>query len=278
MLGVNPCWPGWRQASCTPVASALAMFRMGSYPSLLAETVSWSDDDVMQISGINARLQAFYSSIWIDLVKDLAGHPSLSSPLFINVPPTYAACQHRLLIVGQQTNGWQGSLSKQIQTAPNTILNPVGELLGAYSWFERGKSYRSTPFWRYAHKMQCLLNPGADRFGFLWSNLLKVDEGQKRPSRAVEDVILGYRMLQTEIKETSPTVVLFFTGPEYDDVLRRTFPDVVITVVPNQKPRLLAKVHHPELPVHSYRTYHPGYLVRARKRQVLDDLASLIKA
>jgi hypothetical protein len=231
----------------------------------------------MEISGVNERLISFYRSIWGDLVRDLAGHGALSSPLLVEVPPTYMQGAHRLLVVGQQTNGWRGHLWKRVQAAPGEVADPVAELLGKYRGFERGRHDRSPPFWRCAHQIQQLLNPGADPFGFLWSNLLKVDQGQNRPSHAVEDAILRHRMLPREIELAAPSVVVFFTGPEYDEVLRKTFPGAALEPVPHEKPRLLARVRHETLPQHSYRTYHPGYLIRARKRHILPTMADLIQ-
>lgn len=225
----------------------------------------------MELSRINERLVSFYRSIWKDLVRDLAGHTALSSPLLVEVPTTYTQGAHRLLIVGQQTNGWR------VQAAPGEVADPISGLLGRYRDFERGRQYRPTPFWRFAHQMQQLLNPQADPFGFLWSNLLKVDQGQNRPSRAVEDAILRHRMLPREVELAAPSVVIFFTGPKYDEVLRKTFPGAALEPVPHENPRLLARVRHEALPQHSYRTYHPGYLVRAGKRHVLKTLADLIQ-
>lgn len=227
------------------------------------------ENDVMEISGVNERLLWFYRSIWGDLVQDLAGHGALSSPLLVELPPAYTQGPHRLMVVGQETNGWRGHLWKGVQGEPGKVADLVAELLGTYRGFERGRHYRSSPFWRCAHQIQGLLNPGVDLYGFLWSNLLKVDQGQDRPSRVVEDSILRHRMLPKEVELAAPSVVVFFTGPEYDEVLRKTFPGAVLEQVPHEKPRLLARVRHEALPQHSYRTYHPGYLVRARKRHVL---------
>lgn len=231
----------------------------------------------MEISEVNERLSSFYRSIWGDLVRDLAGHGALSCPLLVEVPLTYTQGAHRLLVVGQETNGWRGPLGKRVQAAPGEIADPIAELLSAYRGFERGRYYRSTPFWRCAHQIQRLLNLGSDPYGFLWSNLLKVDQGYDRPSRAVEDAILHHRLLPKEVELAAPSVVVFFTGPEYDEVLRKTFPGAALEPVPHEKPRLLARVRHKALPQHSYRTYHPGYLVRARKRHVVPAMANLIQ-
>lgn len=246
--------------------------------SCLFSAVPPGENDVMELSEINQRLVSFYRSIWGALVQDLAGYGALSSPLLIEVPPPYTQGAHRLLVVGQETYGWRNGLWKRIQAAAGEVADPVAELLGTYWGFERGRHYRPSPFWRCAHQMQRLLNPGVDPFGFLWSNLLKVDQDHDRPSRAVEDAILRQRMLPKEVELAAPSVVIFFTGPDYDGVLQKIFPDAALEPVPHERPRLLARVRHEALPLHSYRTYHPGYLVRARKRHILQTVADLIRA
>jgi hypothetical protein len=80
----------------------------------------------------------------------------------VEVPPTCTQGAHRLMVVGQKTNGWRRHLWTRVQAAPGEVTDSVAELLAKCRGFERGRHYRSIPFWRCAHQMQRLLNPGAD--------------------------------------------------------------------------------------------------------------------
>ena len=94
------------------------MSRDAAGRSCLFSAVPPGENDVMEISELNQRLVSFYRSIWGDLVRDLAGHGALSSPLLVEVPPAYTHGAHRLLVVGQEIaavggEGWCG-LSRAI--------------------------------------------------------------------------------------------------------------------------------------------------------------------
>jgi hypothetical protein len=70
--------------------------------------------------------------------------------------------------------------------------------------------------------------------------------------------------LTAEIRILNPTHVVFFTGPNYDTVLRDEFPGLELRAVDGRPDREFAKAIHPTLPGYAVRTYHPGYLRRTR--------------
>jgi hypothetical protein len=66
-------------------------------------------------------------------------------------------------------------------------------------------------------------------------------------------------LLRTEIEILQPTSVIFFTGPDYDHILEHYYSDIKYEAI-LLPTRSFAKLHHPQLPVKSYRTYHPRAL------------------
>jgi hypothetical protein len=85
--------------------------------------------------------------------------------------------------------------------------------------------------------------------------------------------------LREEITILDPTSVVFFTGPLYDEVLRDEFPGVEFTAYDDRPSRQFACVTHAHLPVRSFRTYHPGYLVRSRQRRAwINEIAAMVTA
>ncbi|WP_415803579.1 hypothetical protein, partial [Marinicrinis lubricantis] len=79
-------------------------------------------------------------------------------------------------------------------------------------------------------------------------------------------LLLDFLIVQQAL--LSPDVVLFFTGPYYDDRLQRTFAGSVLDSVNGMPLNLLCRVIHDKLPYHSYRTYHSGYSLRGNKAKV----------
>lgn len=215
----------------------------------------------MEVDEINARLRAFYESIWPRLVTKLSGYMDLSCPLLLHASRPYAEANRRLLVVGQQTHGWRGDLMKQATPSPDPR---IGELLAKYKSMMYKE--RQSPFWRVARELHSRLSPGAPADAFLWSNLLKVDQKQKRPHSDVSSIILGYQLLPEEVKIIKPHIVVFFTGRHYDGILQGTFVGAELKQVGNHEVRLLCRVQHAALPYHTYRTYHPKYLVITHQR------------
>jgi len=212
----------------------------------------------MTSESINKRLLEFYMGVSPQLENILEPYEDCSSPHLIFVPDGYAAVTARLMIVGQQTNGWENGIFSSDPSGVEAVMR-------LYADFNLGKKWKRSPFWQAAHKLFRLLNPDGPERSFLWSNLVKVDQNGHRPNADLEEKVCALRILHEEISITKPDVVVFFTGPEYDQRLKKTFPSV--RYVPDS--RLLAKLKHPEFPALSFRTYHPNYLRRSHKWFVL---------
>jgi hypothetical protein len=178
--------------------------------------------------------------------------------------PGYSEATVRLLVVGQQTNGW--GFSSQPEG------HPVDKLMQTYEDFALGRNWMNTPFWQAAHQVHRMVNPGAPRTGFLWSNLIKVDQGKERPSREVEEKISSLNLLPTEVKVVAPDAVVFFTGPRYADRLENTFEGVERKEVSNH----VFQLHHELLPGRSFQTYHPNYLRLSSNWDIIDQMARRI--
>ena len=180
--------------------------------------------------------------------------------MLIDVPDAYRDTTVKLMVVGQQTNGW-GHPDDGIEG-----------LLAEYRSFGLGKTYVSSPFWHAAHEIYGSLNPDGPPRGFLWSNLIKVDVAQERPSPAIEELISSVGLLQHEVAITQPDVVVFFTGPWYDERLRATFPGVEYERVND----FVNRLSHDALPERTFRSYHPGYLRRSGNWPVIEELKELL--
>ena len=227
---------------------------------------------------MNNRLAELYAGCWTVLGDlfvpdyDPIAFSGLSDPLFLHVFEDYAAAHKRLLIVGQQTHGW-GRQLKRDHFVPDRNAS-VERLVSRYRKFDRGKKYRPTPFWKAAEYISKRLN-GEPGHGLLWSNLLRVDQGKKRPNRKVESWLAKTDyVLREEVAILEPSVVVFFTGPNYDSLVRRIFDGVRFDSVAGKGKRFISRLEHTLLPHHSYRVYHPAYLRRSKQWSLLDTLAN----
>src|SRR4029077_21001939 len=206
---------------------------------------------------MNQGLRSVYEDAWSRGLGQLPSGLGLSNPHFLSVPEAYPRVRRRLMVVGQQTHWWpRGGGYRQ-----GLGHDPVEAIMNLYHDFDLAREYWSTHFWRANHYLYRKLNPGGPRNGFIWSNLVKIDQKQKRPSGSIEEIISAMGLLQAEISICVPDVVVFFTGPRYEELLQRTFPEIRIESLGTETTQV-ARLVHTSLPRASYRTYHPGYLSR----------------
>jgi hypothetical protein len=66
-------------------------------------------------------------------------------------------------------------------------------------------------------------------------------------------------ILITELKIAEPEVCLFVTGPDYDRIIEQYYPGIEFQPI-HAPVREFAQLVHRDLPVKSYRCYHPKYL------------------
>jgi hypothetical protein len=70
-----------------------------------------------------------------------------------------------------------------------------------------------------------------------------------------------FPVIPEEIRIIKPNVIVFLTGPNYDNVIGDNFGKVSYSDVPSFTQQRLAKVSIPDVDF-AFRTYHPGYLWR----------------
>jgi hypothetical protein len=220
---------------------------------------------------MNEALLETYRQYWPGLLEILnrphIRESRVSCPLLLAVPPDYAQSRCRLMVIGQQTRGW---------AAPRG--NTIESLQENYTRFHLGEHLLRTPFWQACHKLACLLNGDGPRYDFLWSNLVRVDQDGQRPDVIIEDEIgRAFPVLPREIEVTRPDTIIFFTGPLYDTRLMNTFPELEMVKIPGYRLTALARLVHPGLPHHAYRTHDPSYLRRAA-RPTLDSIIATLGA
>lgn len=212
-----------------------------------------------------------------------AFHPAV----LVQQPGEWIKATHRIAYIGQETLGWCWIKDdreypyytwnyEDIETLRNFIEydRSVEALMYGYRQFDfsshQPRNFNS-PFWRYFRRLKDALasNSGAatsaissnvircaanSESGFtLWS-IPETDRGK----------YLQWQkgLLQAELAELRPTLIVFVTGPNYDDYLKSEFDLITFESVRHFEPRVLSKLASPLLAAPAYRTYHPGYLNR----------------
>lgn len=215
---------------------------------------------------------------------------ALYPPLIMVEPQEWKTQERKVLIVGQETQEWSyisdAGERAEIDFLKDALgdLNSVDRLAKRYVHFDLGDEYPSlarTPFWR-AHRQIANTLCHGDKYAVLWTNISPVSIWRERGSFSMvwnlsekeRKSISTWQQgrLLGEILELKPDVVVFFTGPNYDEYLEREFLGVQFENFWRDEIRTIAKLTHSFLPSKSFRTYHPAFLSRSRQWEIVDTL------
>lgn len=203
------------------------------------------------ICSMTEKLKALYSKFQNDFnrleseFKDLA----IYGPFLMSPKKEYLDAKRKLLIVGQETNGWGKSTN-------------IGTQMDAYENFELGRNYNS-PFWSITRKIENTI--GIEKCSCAWTNINKYDENQGKPKgKFLSEIQHVNSMLTSEMEILKPDVCIFFVGPSYHHKIKEMFNGVKFESVEGWTRNALSKLVHTSLPSETYVTYHPKYL-RIRK-------------
>lgn len=232
-------------------------------------------------SGINSSLFNLYNSVQPEILKIYELKSHLDGPHLMKCwDEEYINSKVKLLIVGQESTGW---VFRDYQKERNNI-DLISDCLGTYDMNFKNVPKSSYPL----AKTMIALNSALGNLynniapNFLYTNVSKYcNINAPFPLSYSDhcDVVQNLNLLPKEINITKPDVIIFFSGPNYDDKIQIQFKsEIKFEKVFNDIPvRELAMLVHPELPTHTYRTYHPGALQRQKKRHYVDRIINLIR-
>ncbi len=203
------------------------------------------------------QLSSLYTSRIEDFSSVKNAHPDakLNGPFLTSPNEAYSRQTLPALFVGQQTLSWGENTGEQVD---------VEKLMIECEEFGLGKGYYSSPFWNVMRKIERAL--GNEDYSSAWTNLNKFAQNGKKPKGRVADSISTLDdVLRDELRILQPKVCVFFTSWHYDDRLQKLFDGVKFEPVNSTDSYKLARLDHPSLPKHTYRTYHPNYLRFSRR-------------
>lgn len=195
------------------------------------------------------------------------------------VPENYENAEHKILIVGRETRGWQLDKDNAIESYTDDIIQKSMDK--SKDWVKHNltgdskKGTKGTTFFNFVRKVsnKCGAN------GILWANTFAVDYKKSIPSqdKLFQDIKnLSKELLQAQIDILKPDYILFIGGTSSVSARREYFPNLKgdsksfdgIAI------RYLERFTFDgqESPI-CYRTYHPAY----RGKNAQKGLEKLIK-
>jgi hypothetical protein len=222
-------------------------------------------------------LNSFYETLrsrTVDPADDL--YDRLRGPDLIWVSPAYVKATPRIVLIGQQQDGWSYSYREFMINW--TIERAVAE----YRDFNFGERYNASPFWQFYNRLRRgVYGDESERGVIAWVNLVKfvTVERDSVIGTRFEDRALTLQdgIFAKEINILRPDVCIFATGPSYNRIIQRYFPGALFEDS-GLGTRVLAIVKHELLPKRSFRTYHPKALrLKKHWEAVLEQLRDFIK-
>ena len=233
---------------------------------------------------MNEQLKSLYEAYFLQL-KEREFPEKTSAPLFMSVFDKYHTSKQKILIVGQETNGWREM---------NFIKYSVNSLTKDYQIFSLGQNrnfggyegkkkrdYLTSYFWNFSRSFFSKINE-VDRGekGFLWTNISKFDINTTTPNKEYY-YLESFELLRKEVKIINPDIVLFMTGDKYseeiENLLNLKFETIFTVESGKTSIERVNRIKDEDFPKHTYRINHPRYLCSIRSyKTILDKLIELI--
>ena len=215
-------------------------------------------------SEVNQKLLKLFESKWgiVEKVCNAVNDEELWTVLHLAcVPPNYEKMKYKILIVGQENDGWG------IEDNARLSMFATLDFLDSKDYNDR------RPFFSFPYKFCKSINNLEDiqdskKTYFTWANLREFsfnEEPKTSLGKEAQSIIDNeFNILEEEIKIINPDIVLFLTGHKYDCHIEKQLKGVEFKTVENYDKKQFARVEHEALPKNSFRIYHPLYL-RYRK-------------
>jgi len=180
-------------------------------------------------------------------------------PLFIKTNESYEKADKKIMIFGQETNRWGGIYGTGIT---------VEEILDKYENFFNTKccySYAGQ-FWNgVKHFINSYKKKNSDiSVDYLWNNIVKMGIDNKGfPYAFYENIVKPNlnQLINKEIEILKPDNIIFFTGPNYDEIIDDVFNKPDRIEIQGYTKRELCEIKITNVKK-AIRTYHPNYLYR----------------
>ena len=174
-----------------------------------------------QEKNYNADLKKLYNDYWKGLKEIKKNDCRFSEPWLMKLIPEYGK-KPRLFVIGQEALNCCGG-------------SDVDKLMNEYFRFRKeevGKSYHP-PFWRAIRYLENRLDLNVEDCSAV-SNLIRLDPFAQDPKKEKTDQFGIYEqtpeliniskiMLQKEIEICNPNLIIFFTGPYYEQFMPEIF-------------------------------------------------------
>ncbi len=206
-------------------------------------------------------LKEVYQKHWNDYLVNIRRNCSVepANPFLIFEPQDYYCKSKKVMICGQETQGW----GNEFDTSPESAT--IEALQQLYDNFVNVGGYNS-PYWQFVNS----LKKACTNVSFVCNNIVKIGKkyGAGCDDRLNELSLKYFPVLREEIVVLKPDVILFLTGPNYDWRIRNALGNFNFNPVGGINKLVRISFCDTSLPV-AYRCYHPRYLRVSKQENIV---------
>jgi len=219
---------------------------------------------------MNEELKQLYAKKWNNLIINAKGTDA-AYPLLIKVSEEYQNAEIKVMIVGQETDGWCGVLEenkKNIDSVQETYFNYL---------YKNNKDKNRRAFWNkknFKYFQEELINIfSSKKVAFIWNNISKIGKKSRgKPTSKIENLEKQYfDVFEEELKILKPNIIIFTIGnriiPIEHNKLRPIKEEPVAQIEFKKYPDIIA-----------IRTYHPNAQIKGGKKNFKKDILKIIKS
>jgi hypothetical protein len=232
---------------------------------------------------MNIELRKLYESYYSELTREMfqinekleKKSERGTNPLLLSVGESYEKADLKIMFFGQETNFWLGERNE------GAFLGEIQPIIDLYKGFYLDKycfKYGGQ-FWNGISRLKKLLKDQMPdkKIGLLWNNVVKIGKCDKGFPYQINSVTNKYfNVISEEIRITKPDIIIFLSGPYYDNEIRKILGDYNSISVSSFPKRKLCKFEFQNIPI-AFRTYHPNYLWRIGIDDYLNAIIEEIK-
>ncbi|MCK9169758.1 MAG: hypothetical protein M0P01_05025 [Treponema sp.] len=204
-------------------------------------------------------------------------------PLFLYANDEYLKADLKIMVFGQETYGWECRKSKDEKDASDySKCTDVKDIIANYKWVfsnkdseyaTNGKSCRGVFF----QEMRLLTSKVKrldenKKVAAIWNNVNKLGQDSAGTGQDIYSTITKVyfnKLVEKEIEILKPSVCIFLSGPNYDDIIADVLPDTEWIEQQGLDKRQFALLKLNKFPgILALRTYHPRYLYQSKDRNL----------
>lgn len=230
---------------------------------------------------MNKKLEELYKSKWNDLLENVSGTKA-AHPLLIKVKDEYKDADIKVMIVGQETDGWHG-LFEENKKDVNALMDDYYNyfyniVISGTSLAKRLKNKSKRPFWNrknfkyFEEELPKIYN--GKKVAFVWNNISKIGKCTRgKPTEKIQKLEKKYfdQVFEKELEILEPNIVIFVTGNRPISISHEQLKPIKLKQV--SEVNFTGQFSN----IIAFRTYHPNARIEGGKKHLKKDIIELIK-